>query len=234
MSLHIFTGTDTIAVREKAHELVAEKEADGASVRLVEAGDYAPGMLASAARAVSLFGGTELYLLDGVLENDEAVEELEATADALARSAHAFVVIEQKLPAPLAKVLKKHAETFYEAKAESGREFNVFSLADALARRDKKALWVLLMRARRAGLAPEEIAGTLFWQLKSLRLAKLTKDAKEAGMNPFPYNKAKKAAAKFKDGELRDLSRSLVSLYHEGHQGIADLDLALERWALSV
>jgi DNA polymerase III delta subunit len=232
--LHVFSGTDTVAVREKAHELVGEKERKGFSVRVVEGGEYQRGMLASLAGGVPLFGGEELYVLDTLSDDKDALEELEEKAELLATSPHVFVVIEQKLPALLAKVLKKHAETFYEAKREAGRAFNVFSLADALARRDKKTLWVLLMRARAAGLAPEEIAGTLFWQLKSLRLAALTKNATEAGISPFVYMKAKKALSKFKEGDLQTLSRSLVALYHDGHLGKTDLDLALERWVLTI
>jgi hypothetical protein len=82
------------------------------------------------------------------------------------------------------------------------------------------------------GLSAEEIIGTLWWQLKTLRLAMLTKSAEEAGVKDFPYNKAKRALKNFKDGEIETLSLRLLNLYHDGHAGKCDIDLALEEWVL--
>lgn len=112
--------------------------------------------------------------------------------------------------------------------------FNTFAMADALARKDKKSLWVLLQNARHHNVSAEEIIGTLFWQLKSLRLAAETSSALEAGMKPFMYTKAKSALGKFAPGELTTLSRTLLSLYHDGHSGKRDIDLALEKFLLTL
>ena len=38
----------------------------------------------------------------------------------------------------------------------------------------------------------------------------------------------------FKEGELEALSRSLLALYHDGHGGKKDIDLALEKWTLTI
>jgi len=103
-----------------------------------------------------------------------------------------------------------------------------------LANKDKKSLWLLFCEAKRNGLSGEEIIGTLWWQLKSLRLAAMTNSASEAGMKDFTYNKAKRALRNFRDGELETLSHSLLLAYHDGHGGIRDIDYALEEWVLGL
>ncbi|MEZ4200484.1 MAG: hypothetical protein R3B69_02735 [Candidatus Paceibacterota bacterium] len=74
----------------------------------------------------------------------------------------------------------------------------------------------------------------LWWQLKTLRLAQQTNSASEAGMKEFPYQKATRALTNFTDGELTQLSHSLLTLQHESRLGNTDLDQALERWVLTV
>jgi len=72
----------------------------------------------------------------------------------------------------------------------------------------------------------------LWWQLKALRLAKQTSSASEAGMKDFPYNKAKRALAKFSEGEVEKLAQSLLEVYHDGHAGVRDMETSLEEWIL--
>jgi hypothetical protein len=92
----------------------------------------------------------------------------------------------------------------------------------------------LLQDARAAGLREEEIIGMLWGQLKSLRLAAVTSSADEAGMKDFPYNKSKRALNTFAPGEVLTLSQSLLELYHAGHSGQRDMDIALEQWVLCI
>lgn len=232
--LYVFCGSNTNAVRERAFLLVHEQEEEGARVVRIDADSYAPGLFADLVGAVSLFGGTEVYLLDMLSQRDEVYEDVLAHLSAFAESAHTFIVIEGALLAPEKKKFEKHAVRLIELKAEAGERFNAFGLADALASKDKKQLWMLLQDAKRAGLSEEELIGTLWWQLKALRLAALTKTAEEAGMKDWPYQKAKRSLTNFKPGEVETLSRSLLTVYHDGHGGVRDLDLALESWVLSV
>ena len=91
-----------------------------------------------------------------------------------------------------------------------------------------------MVAARQAGVSAEEVIGILWWQLKTLRLAAVTKSAPEAGMKDFPYNKAKRALGNFSDGELETLSHSVLRVYHDGHAGKTDIDFALEQFVLSL
>lgn len=232
--LKVFYGNDTVGVRQAAFAFVSTHESKDVSVTMLEKANYAQGVLNDAAGAASLFGGTELYVLDTPSSSAEFDADVKANLEALKESSNIFVVIEETLLAAPKKQYAKYAESMEECKGEKAERFNTFAMADALARKDKKTLWVLLQEAKMEGLSAEEIIGVLWWQLKSMRLAAVTGNADEAGMKDFPYNKAKRALSKFKEGEIESTSRNLLSLYHDGHLGKRDIDLALEEWCLTL
>lgn len=231
--LAIFYGTDRGATRDKAG-IFLSKNVPHVAADTIDATNYRPGQLASLAEAQSLFGGVEAYILDTPSTDSEFETEVTEHLSNFAASDNVFVVLESRLLAAQKKQYEKHAAETAESNAEKAERFNSFSLAEALAKRDKKNLWVLLQEARLAGLRPEEIIGMLWWQLKAIRLAALTKSAAEAGMKDYPYQKAKSALNKYKLEEAAALAGSLLSLYHQAHQGRADIDLQLEAWCLSI
>jgi DNA polymerase III delta subunit len=231
--LHVYYGNDLVAARQAALSAVdAGIVKTEARLTKLESTNFAPGMLADMLGAVSLFGGTELFLIDTPSENLDFYAEVVGVLSEMAESPNLFVVIEGTLLAAEKKKWEKHAGVLEEFKKTAETPFNVWAMADALATRDKKSLWVLLQEAKRAGLVAEEIIGTLWWQLKTLRLAILTKNASEAGMKDFPFNKAKRALSNFKEGEVAELSMKLLKVYHDGHGGIRDIDEGLEEWVL--
>ena len=229
--LKVFYGTDRTAVRDAA---LKESEILGVSPTIIEDITYVSGAVASAVGATSLFGGTECFVLDTPSGDDAFETEVLQSLKELAESPNIFIVLESTLLADEKKKYGKHTTTIEEFAAIKSERFNSFAIAEALAKRDKKNMWVLLHEAKQAGLRNEEIIGMLWWQLKALRLAKFTRSAEEAGMKDFPYKKATQALRNFKDGEVEALSRSLLELYHLGHQGKRDMDLALEEWVLSL
>jgi len=235
--LIVYTGTDTVAVRAKAHEHADALADRGATVDRVEAEACTPDLLRDRIGAQSLFerAAPGVLLLDTPSEKAGALDAVLGYAGELAESPNIFILLEGKLLAAPSKKLKAATKEFHEVKGGAAPErFNVFALADALSRRDKKSLWVLLVQARHAGLAAEEIAGTLFWQLKVMRLAERAKSAEEADLKPFVYSKAKRALTQFAPGELDRRSRTLISLYHDARLGLCDMELALERGVLEV
>ncbi len=232
--LYVFYGNDVIGVREKAHGFLNAQGTPGEGAARVSAENYDRGILRDCAQAVSLFAGVQVVCIDTLSEDSEAFVSLLEDAPFLAQSANVFVVIEGTLLAAPKKVFTECATDMVEVKKGVSEAFNGFALADALLRRDKKSLWILLAEARRNGLGSEEIIGTLFWQLKILRLAERTKSAEEAGQKPFVYNKAKRALSLFKKGELDTLSRDMLALYHDGHMGKRDIEIALEQWVLAL
>ncbi|OGG89361.1 hypothetical protein A2592_02815 [Candidatus Kaiserbacteria bacterium RIFOXYD1_FULL_42_15] len=231
--LQLYFGNDSIKVRAAANTAaITATESGSTNLTRIESDAFAPGMLLDMVGSVSLFGDQEVYLIDTPSEVPEMYDEVIGSLLEMASSANIFIVIEQGLLAPEKKKWQKHATVFEEFTRVADKRFNVFSMAEALSKRDKKALWILLCEAKQAGLVAEEIIGTLWWQLKALRLAAVSASAVEADMKEYPYQKAKQALRNFKAGELDKLSSGLLKVYHDGHGGVRDIDLGLEEWIL--
>lgn len=232
--LYVFFGNDTIAARQSAYDFLSKQGEVGVTTERIDADAYTPGILNDVAGATSLFGSETLYLIDTPSNQKDFFVAVTESLEVLAESPNTFVIIEEAMLAPEKKKFSTYAETITEYKKTATERFNAFSMADSLAKKNKRMLWVQLQEANKAGLSPEEIIGTLWWQLKSLRLASLTKNAPEAGMKDFPYNKAKQSLNNFKSGELEQLSDRILKLYHDGHGGRVDINLALEKWVLTI
>jgi DNA polymerase III delta subunit len=233
--LELYFGTDTITVRQKALAVAAKYVEAGARLERVESSVLSSGKIAEMLGAASLFGESTVFVLDMPSEEPEAYTTLEKSVAELAASSNTIIVIEGPLLAPAKKKWATGASVMEELTAgPQGARFDVFTLATALSQKDKKSLWLLLTKAKRAGLASEEIIGTLWWQLKTLRVAAITRSADEAGMKSYPYDKAKQALRNFKPGELETISRNLLAVYHEGHGGVKDIEVGLEEWVLQI
>lgn len=232
--LQVFYGTDSVKAKQKAYQAAMAKLRADQEIISLEAEDYSTGTLLGLASSRSLFGSDSVYLVDVSDAASEIFKEFILECEALAMSQNLFVCVVGTLLAADKKTLTKHTSVLEEYKKDPTARFNTFSLADALAGKDKRTLWLLLEEAKRNNLSSEEIIGTLWWQLKALRLAEKTKTAAEAGIKDFPYQKAKRSLRNFKSGEIETKARRLLKLYHEGHKGEVDLDLALEAWVLGM
>lgn len=232
--LKVFFGNDTVKVRKEAFAQVEKGRLTGLAVESIDEDNYTSGCLADATGSVSLFGVKTLYVIDTPSSSQELYDAVIENLSAMAESTNEFVIIEGPLLAAEKKKFTKHAESIDEYKAAAETKFNNFSLADALARKDKRSLWLLWHEALLSGAAAPELVGIMWWQLKTLRLAALASSAEEAGLKDYPYSKAKRSLSNFKSGELESISHSLLALLHESRLGLNDLDVAVERWLLKV
>lgn len=228
----VFIGSDRLKVRDKATEYIDKNMPAGATLTTIDDGSFSDGQVLNALGTNSLFGGEEWFVLDNPSQAADFIDEVKNSLKEIADSVNTFLILEGGLLATEKKTYSKYAQDIFEFKSVGVERFNTFALAEALATRDKKRLWVLLQEAKLSGLREEEMVGMLWWQLKSLRLAALTKTAEEAGMKDFPYNKAKKTLAKFKPNEVNKLSQELLEIYHQGHAGVSEMELTLEQWVL--
>jgi len=232
--LYSYFGTDVVGARSKAHEFLDRHSAQGAVIERITPEGYAEESLRDALGSASLFGGEQIFVIDTPSAEKEMFDFVFDNLDIFAESPNTFVLIEEKLLAPQKKKLEKYAEECVEVTATAKQAFNPFALSDAFLRRDKKSLWLLLQDAKENGMPSEQTAGLLFAQIRSLRLAERASSAEEAGLKPFVWSKAKSGLSKFKVGELDSLSSGLVTIYHDGHSGKQDFELALERWVLEL
>lgn len=113
-------------------------------------------------------------------------------------------------------------------------EFNIFAFTDAIGAKKKKDAWVLYQKALASGMVAEEIFWKVVWQIKSLLLAKRTNSSMESGQNAFVYQKAKSFLKNFKDGELENISESLVVGYHNARRGKGEIEALIEKTLLNL
>jgi DNA polymerase III delta subunit len=239
--IYLLYGSDTTKSRTKLHELVGsliKKKPDASHVRITDE-TFSELAIDEHISGMGLFSQKTIVELDNVFRNKEAKPIVMERLKDIAESENIFVILEGELTAADIKKFEKHAEKVQEFEDTSvgtakAKDFNIFSLTDALGRRDRKQLWVLYTKAKRKNISDEEIHGILFWQMKAMFQAERAGNAKEAGLNPFVYQKSKGFLGNFTPEELRTTSSKLVSIYHDARRGIHDFSLALEKFVLEL
>lgn len=232
--LSIYHGNEMSQVRSAARrDWSADSNPDVAVVTL-SADMYQLGQLSEAVGGTSLFAMKSWYILDTPSAQSDFAAELQAQLADLASSLHQFIVLENTLTAAEKKQYAKYTEQIIDCSVTKPKRATAFGLVDYLCRRDKRRLWVELHTVLEEGLSPEEIIGTLWWQLKTIRIAACTQSAKEAGIKDYPYKKATAALRVFALADIERLSHELLAVYHDGHSGERDIRLALEEWVLRV
>lgn len=209
--LFVFFGTDRKKARE-ALESAAQKHGHPV-MRITDS--HAGEDVRVALAGGGLFAQPRTVVLVGVLGNEDMHEPVLARLAELAARSDPFYIYEEKPDAATRKQLEKHAQTsatFDLAKTRTGAS-NVFALADAMNRGDKKNLWIGYQRELLSGNAPEAIHGVLFWGAKKAFLA------------------ARNESGRAKPARLVAL---LAELPHEARRNGEDMEFALERFVLSV
>jgi DNA polymerase III delta subunit len=240
--LYVFHGSNVSKGVEKSHQLIDSLRAKrpDAAYEVIAADNWNPSILEGHLGGQGLFSNKYIVFLNRVTENEEAKEQIADFIPAMNESANIFIVLEGKLLADLKKAFTKYAEKVVECEYDEGtkaakrEEFNIFALADALGSRDSFKAWSVYRQAVDNGIEPEAILGTLFWQAKSMILAADAASAGEAGLNPFVFGKSKRYSGNYSPAERRQLLESFMTLYHDGHRGIVDLELGIERFVLEI
>ena len=246
--IYFYYGTDTQSARKKAQVTVDSllvKKPDATLIRIGEE-DVSENKIAELVGGQALFAQKYIVYLHNTFDNKENKEHVLSMIKEIAKSENIFIFAEGKMDkAALTKIEKVAEKTQEFEKAEKslnkkeklaliGEKIDFFEFADALGRRDKRGLWVLYQDALAEQVPAEEVHGIFYWQVKSMLLAKKSKTADEAGMKPYPFQKSKEHGRNYKDGELENISSSLVSMYHEAHRGNTDFFVALEKFILEL
>lgn len=232
--LRLYYGNTQGPVRATMQQEVLHTASPEVEVVYLEADRFVAGQVVEAVHGTSLFNASYIYVLDTPSENAEFATEVQTNLDSLAAATDQFIVLENKLTAAEKKIYAKYTDDIKDCSVAVAKRPDAFAMTDSLCQRNKRRLWLELQTVRWNGLTAEEIIGTLWWQLKTLRLAAITTSATEAGLKEYPYKKAKQALSKYSLPEIETLSKKLLQVYHDGHGGMRDIDLALEEWVLTV
>lgn len=213
--IYFLHGTDIEKGRTKAHELIASllKKKPGASCFKVDSQNWDEARLKEYAGGQGLFENKYIIFIDRVSEDKKIKDSFLSKVQEMAESSNIFIILEGKLDKVSLKKIEKKAEKTQEFalqdKSVKKEEYNAFALADALARRDRKSLWVLYRKAIDRGEAPEAIHGMLFWKVKTMMLSSPS-------------------------AERHALAERLIDVYHEARRGKHELETGLETLLLQV
>jgi len=235
--LHIIYGNDREKGRARFRELRKKLSKECGEERAILEGELSKELLHSFAASQGLFGNTSLFTFDCLFDKKAEQEVLLAHANELCLSLNSFLVFEPELDKKIAgeiKITQAEVEEYVAKKIDTRPDFNIFSLGDALGKRNKKELWVLYQEALTSGLSGEEICNTLFWTVKNIALMKNARMDDNCGLNPFVATKARSFAKNYSQEEIASLSRSLVTIYHEDHRGGEPMNISLERFILDI
>lgn len=182
-----------------------------------------------------LFFSKNIIVLSKVFDSTDNKDLVLKKISDIKSSQNIFIFIEESLDKKSLEKFEKYSEKIQEVKGEEKKsvpQFNMFTLTDALGRRDRKNIWLLYRDCISRGSA-EEIYGILWWQLKTMLIVKKSKNVAESGLKPFVFNKTSDFLRNFKDSEIEDRAFGLVSLYHNSRRQSVELEVQLEKWILS-
>ena len=252
--IYLYYGTDKIKAREMAHKAIeaGRKKHEGAEFFKLTSENFLENKLDELIASQGLFYSGSIILADSLFENEEVGELVIKKIKEISESPNFFVFLEEKLNKKELEKFEKYAQKIEEFKkperklnkkellALKGEKIDFFDFANTLGERNKKLLWSLYQDALAEEVHSEEVHAMFFWQVKAMLCAIKTKDATEAGLNPFVYTKAKAYAKNYgKTGEeaekkLTEMSATLSEMYHEAHRGNVDFAVALEKFILGL
>lgn len=236
--LYVFAG-DIVKAKKRGRELASAllKKKPDASLFELNSESWNEAVFQEYLGGIGLFEKKYIVLMHELSTNKETKDFFLDYLKELKGSDNVFILIEGELTKKEQTPLEKHAEKvqmFDVEEKAAKKEFNIFSLTDAIGRRDRIAAWTIFTQAQMAGVEAEQIHGMIAWQLKATALAYTAKDAKEAGLNPFVFSKAASAAKKYSKEEVAALYTKLIQDYHNSRRGIIDFSLATEQFLLGL
>ncbi|MFA7193639.1 MAG: hypothetical protein WC087_01865 [Candidatus Paceibacterota bacterium] len=229
---------DVPKAAEKARSMVDSliaKQPDAARFK-IDSQNWEVGEMEGLLHGQGLFSQRYIIELRHLFEKVETAESVISFLPEIAQSENIFIWVDRDVDEKSLKEIEKHAakvQQFSETKKIEKPKFNSFILADALCERNKQKLWVNFQDALNSS-DPQELHGTLFWQMKSMLLAQKYKTAAEVDMKPFPFSKAKAGSKKYSEEELERLTTELIAVSHDSRRGLCSFEVALERWVLSI
>lgn len=235
--IHLITGNNFKKIQSHITSLVDLNT----SLVQMDVEDFSESKFNETIVSQGLFGQKTALILRDVLQDkaNEAFifEHLKEMKD----SSTIFVILEKKFLKKASDKIAKHAEVvkdFMEREVAKSHDFNIFSLADAVGRRDKKMAWILLQKAFASNIPPENVYGTLLWQIKAMLLVQNAYEdgigTAKLGLKPYVAQKALGFSKNYTKKEIQGLLSGLIDAYHRARAGQEELNIGLERLVLKL
>tara|TARA_Y100000310_G_C20700785_1_gene829664 strand:+ start:436 stop:1161 length:726 start_codon:yes stop_codon:yes gene_type:complete len=240
--IYFYHGEDSLIQKKKAKafiDILIEKKPE-ASLRIIEEGPYSETLWDETLLTHGLFVEQLVVYVPHCCADKEALSFIEKNIKDFASSNNIFIFVERGLTKRTLQKFEKHAKKYIvdeKKDVKERKQYNLFSLTNALGERDKKRAWVELERAYAKNISPEEVHPLMFWQMKTILQVKRAEEegnSEALNMKPFVYNKARNFSRKFTRKELEEKVKDLVHKIDNARQGEGDLSMELLSFALSV
>ena len=208
--LYVFYGTDTARAGTKARALVESLRAKrpDAAYDKIDADSWNVSVIQGHLGGQGLFSSKYIVYLDRVTENKTAKDELVDYVAAMQESSNIFILYEGKVLTELKKTLEKHAEKIVVV--DEKKAANTFFGGG-----DGPNIFAL---ADAVGKRDAVRAWTLYRQA-------VDGGIESEAIIGMLFWKAKSI-------ENKPLAKELITLYHDGHRGLVDLELGIEKLVL--
>ena len=242
--LYLIYGTNINKVRAKQKELIGimQNKQPNVSLYKLSSENWNNTLFDELLSSQGLFLAKYIVTLDKLLENKEIGPSVmsASTLKDLKESEHVWIIVEEKITAVNLKKFEKVAFKILDFNNVGGesddkkQKVNAFSFAEQFASRNKVGAWNEFLKLRDAELAGEEIHGVLWWQMKSVYLAKFSMTADGSGLTLYSYQKALRFSKGWEIKELNAMLDRLAEMYHDAHRGNVDLLIELEKASLQI
>ncbi len=237
MILFIY-GDDVKKVKEKVTAtvdalLIKQKDA---SVFKIEAGSWKSEYAQELLNAQGLFLSKYVIVFNFISENKEAFSELLDLLPLMKSADHVCIIAEGNIAEKNKEKIKKAAQKSQELllKKAPNKDFQknevpTFAFAMSFANREFQKTENYFHALLDLKLAPEEVHGVLWWQMKSIKLASAAQSAVGADLSPYVFKNAKSSSLKWNPDDLDQVLNSLFEMYHLAHRGRIDFYNTIER-----
>ncbi len=238
--LYFIYGNNTIVAKKKQQEVLTTLRAKrpNSSFVVLDNENFTEAKLDELIQGGGLFDEKHIIALNNLFSDKIWSEVVRTRIAEMTESQSAFVCREENVDAKALKEIEKRAyKVLHFGKKEEGRwrdeSVVLFAIGDAVGEGKGEKAWALYQKALRKDFSTEEIHGAIFWQIKSIAIAKRARSASESGLSPFVFQKSSRYAKNFEDTELKDALHALVSLYHDSRSEDGErLETGLEKFLL--
>jgi DNA polymerase III delta subunit len=228
--LYVIYGDNVSEVLESRDSLI-QKYSNENDILYFNDSDFSLDLLKHHTESQDLFNKKIVIVINDVLKTLDFNKSVSEIFEGIKNSDNIFIFIEESISAPILKKLSpftKELSEFKLKKVENKNKFNVFSITDAIIARDKKQSWILYQEALKNS-SPEEIAGIIFWAIKTLSLVVSSDKKDSSSINPYVLGKMKGKSNLWSQKEIDSFLHQLVLITNRSKSENFDLSISLER-----
>jgi hypothetical protein len=216
--IYLFCGDRNLAYlkAQKTAGILLQKQPDANLVK-INFENYSDSLLEELIKTQGLFVMKNIILASGLfsdIKSDFLKENLSAIQD----SENVFILIDGEMSPKEIEEIEKlggKVQKFQKVNSRNDKKDNkIFEITDLFGRRDKKNLWIKYQELLNSHESIE-ILNILWWQVKAIKSAMVSKSATDSGLASYTYTKSKSFSRNFSEKEIDNLIVEILNIQNE-------------------